>query len=73
MSYKKYQIFYAKSSYSNNNITSTANIIMQFKNEFNIDLKLNTNDITQIKHKIWGNLNNLDIEHLLKEINKNLI
>ena len=46
---------------------------MQFKNEFNIDLKLNTNDITQIKHKIWGNLNNLDIEHLLKEINKNLI
>ena len=68
MSFKKYQIYYVKSLFSNNDISSTANIIMQFKNKFNIDLKLNSNDIAQIKHKIVGNLNNLDIEHLLKEI-----
>ena len=68
MTYKKYQIFYVKSLYSNNDISNTANIIMKFKNKFNIVFKLNPNDLTQIKHKIVGNLNNLDIENLLKEI-----
>ena len=38
---------------------------MQFKNKFNIDFKLNANDITLIEHKIVGNLNNLDVGHLL--------
>ena len=55
MSYKKYQIFYVNSLYSHNGIPNTANIIMNFKKKFNIELKLNVNDLRQIKHKIVGN------------------
>jgi hypothetical protein len=41
---------------------------MNFKKKFKTELKLNANVLRQIKHKIVGNLNNLDLENLLKEI-----
>ena len=45
---------------------------MKFKNKFNIELKINANVLTQIKHKTVENLNNLDLENLLKEIKLNV-
>ena len=68
MSYKKYQRYYIKSLYLNNDFTDIERILNKFKNEFNTKFKLTNIEIIAIKHDTVGKLNTLSIEELLKKI-----
>ena len=68
MSYKKYQRYYIKSLYLNNDFTDIERILNKFKNEFNTKFKLTNTEIIAIKHDTVGKLNTLSIEELLKKI-----
>ena len=68
MSYKKYQRYYIKSLYLNNDFIDIERILNKFKNEFNTKFKLTNTEIIAIKHDTVGKLNTLSIEELLKKI-----
>ena len=68
MSYKKYQRYYIKALFLNNDFTDIEKIQIKFKNEFNTNFKLTNREIIAIKHDSIGKLNTLSIEELLKNI-----
>ena len=68
MDYQKYQRYYVKSVFTNNEISTNDNLYIKFKNKFKVNLKLTNKEITEIKHSVFGNLNSLDFEDVLKKI-----
>jgi len=68
ISYKKYQRYYIKSLFLNNDFTNIERICIKFKNEFNTNFKLNNREIIAIKLDTIEKLNTLSIEDLLKNI-----
>ena len=68
MAYRKYLRYYVKSVFTNNEISTNDNIFIKFKNKFNVKLELTNKEINEIKHSVFGELNSLDFEDLLKKI-----
>ena len=68
MKFKKYQEFFIKCLFINNDIIQNVECFKIFKDQFNIDLQLNNKEISDIKYKTIGYLNNYDILKLCKQI-----
>ena len=69
MSYKKYQRYYIKSLFHNNDFINIEKVQIKFKNDFKTTFKLKNKEIVVIKHDTIGNFNTLSLEDLLKNIN----
>ena len=69
MSYKKYQRYYIKSLFLNNDFINIERVQIKYKNDFNTTFKLNNKEIVSIKHDTIGKFNTLSLEDLIKNIN----
>ena len=58
MKFKKYQEFFIKCLFINNDIIQNVECYKKFKDQFNLDLQLNNKEISDIKYKTIGYLNN---------------
>jgi len=60
MTFRKYQEYYDKAIFLNNEIIQKIELYKKFKEKFKIDLNLNNNEISTIKHYTIGKYNKLD-------------
>ena len=51
MKFKKYQEFFIKCLFTNNDIILNVELYKKFKDQFNLDLQLNNKEISDIKYK----------------------
>ena len=70
MEFKKYQEYYVRSLFINNDVIQNLDIYKKFKELFKTQLTLTNNEIIKIKHNTIGYLNNLNIIDLCKELEK---
>lgn len=68
MENKKFQKYFVKACFKNNDVIQNLDIIKKFKDKFHIDIALTLNDIKEIKNEILGNYNKLNIYDVCSNI-----
>jgi len=68
MTFRIYQEYYVKANFLNNEFIKNIDLNKKFKEKLNIDLNLNNNEISTIKHNTIGKYNKLDMMELCKSI-----
>ena len=64
----KFQKYYIRSLYKSNDNIEITNIKSNFRNRFNIKLKLTKEDIYKEKYIVFGNINKLNLLELCNKI-----
>ena len=68
MEIKKYQKYFVKACFKNNDVIQNVDILKKFKDKFNIDIGLSLNEIKELKNEILGNYNKLNIYDVCSNI-----
>ena len=68
MNYRKYQEYFVKCCFQNNEIIQNIDIFKKFKDQFKIDLGLTNLEISKLKNQIIGKYNKMDLYELCSNI-----
>ena len=68
MEYRKYQEYFVKCCFKNNDIIQNIDIYKRFKEKFNLDINLTNNEISKLKNQIIGKYNKMDLHEFYSEI-----